>query len=51
MSTFAAIVIAWVAAIAVVLALLSAAHRLSNADGEGGDVDEEAEAGDTPGLP
>ncbi|MCU0934765.1 MAG: hypothetical protein MUF66_01550 [Gammaproteobacteria bacterium] len=51
MSTFAAIVIAWVAAIAVVLALLAAAHRLSHADGEGEEVDEEGEARDTPGLP
>lgn len=51
MSTFAAIAIAWVAAIAVVLGLLAAAHRLSHTDDETEDPADEAEAGDNPGLP
>jgi hypothetical protein len=51
MTTFATVAIAWVAAIAVVLALLTAAHRLSNTEDEAQDPAEEAEAGDNPGVP
>ena len=51
MTTFAAVAIAWVAAIAVVLALLAAAHRLSNTEDESEGPVEGAPAGDNPGVP
>ena len=49
MTTFAAVVLVWTAAIAAVLALLAAAHRLSNSDA----AEESSDAGqvnDSPSL-
>ena len=51
MTTLAAVAIAWVAAIAVVLTLLAAAHRLSNTEDDSEGPAEEAQAGDNPGVP
>ena len=49
MTTFAAVVLVWTAAISAVLALLAAAHRLSNSDA----AEESSDAGqvnDSPSL-
>lgn len=50
MTTVVAVAIAWVAAIAAVLALLAAAHRLSNTEDQAEAPADEGEAGDSPGV-